>query len=70
MWSVRDDAGHPVPLTADGVRAQPFWSLRSRAERILERVPDCAGFTAVEIPLDAFRSSGYPAWRMTASERV
>lgn len=55
VWAIRDSAGYPAPLNADGERAQPFWSLRSRAERILTQVPAYAGFVVEQIPLDVFR---------------
>ena len=55
VWTIRDSAGYPAPLNHDGGRAQPFWSLRSRAERILRQVPAYAGFVVEEIPLDPFR---------------
>lgn len=38
----------------------PFWSLRSRAERIVAAVPAYAGFEPTEIPLDVFRSRWLP----------
>ena len=37
----------PAPLNGDGARAMPFWSLRSRAERVVESVPAYAGFEIV-----------------------
>ena len=60
VWTVRDDGGYPAPLSADGSRAQPFWSLRTRAERVVEQVPAYAGFTVVEVPLDVFRARWLP----------
>ena len=44
VWTVRDDGGFPAPLTSSGKRAQPFWSSRSRVERIFKTVPAYAGF--------------------------
>ena len=38
----------------------PFWSLRSRAERVAEQVPAFAGFEVVEIALDAFLDRWLP----------
>jgi hypothetical protein len=36
-------------MTSSGVRAQPFWSSRSRAERIIKTVSAYAGFTPHEV---------------------
>ncbi|MFC8192224.1 DUF2750 domain-containing protein [Cellulomonas sp. NPDC057328] len=55
VWTIRDGAGYPAPLNADGERAQPFWSLRSRAERIVAQLPAYAGFVVEEVPLNRFR---------------
>ncbi len=60
VWGVKDAGGFPAPLGADGVRAMPFWSLRSRAERILEAVPAYAEFEPVEIPLADWRTRWLP----------
>ena len=60
VWTVSDEGGYPAPLTSGGQRAQPFWSLRSRAERILTRVPAYAGFVPEEITLDVFRQKVLP----------
>ena len=38
----------------------PFWSLSSRAERIISNVPDYAGFEKVMIPLNEWRSKWLP----------
>jgi hypothetical protein len=38
----------------------PFWSLRSRAERVVTAAPAYAGFEPTEIPLDVFRSRWLP----------
>jgi hypothetical protein len=49
VWTIRDDGGFPAPMTSDGRRAQPFWSSRSRAEKIIATVSAYAGFEAVEV---------------------
>jgi hypothetical protein len=49
VWTVRDEGGYPAPLVADGVRSQPFWSRRSRAERIVAQVPAYSGMHVVGI---------------------
>ncbi len=60
VWTVRDVAGFPAPETADGARAMPFWSKRSRAERVVATVPAYAEFEVVAVPLDAFRERWLP----------
>jgi hypothetical protein len=60
VWTVRDVDGFPAPLNADGQRVQPFWSMRSRAERIVQQVEAYAGFTIESIPLEAFRGRWLP----------
>jgi hypothetical protein len=60
VWTVRDAGGYPAPNTADGARAMPFWSKRSRAERVVSTVRAYAGFEVVAVPLDEFRSRWLP----------
>ena len=60
MWGIRDSGGFPAPLNGDGQRAMPFWSLRSRAERVVSAVPAYADFEVVEVSLDDFRTRWLP----------
>ena len=60
VWGIRDGGGFPAPLNGDGERAMPFWSLRSRAERVVSTVPAYAAFEVVEVPLDAFLTRWLP----------
>jgi Protein of unknown function (DUF2750) len=60
VWTVRDDRGYPTPENPEGQRAQPFWSSRSRVERIVRHVPAYHGFEPVEIPLSAFLEHWLP----------
>jgi hypothetical protein len=60
VWTVRDRDGYPAPANADGKPAQPFWSSRTRAERITSTVPAYAHFEVVEISWEAFRSRWVP----------
>ena len=60
VWGIRDDNGFPAPIAADGARAMPFWSLRSRAERAIATVDAYAGFQPVPIELGEFRSRWLP----------
>lgn len=59
VWGVRDADGFPAPQTPEG-RAMPFWSLRSRAEVIVAKVPAYAGFEVVELPLNEWRDRWLP----------
>ena len=54
LWRVRDDDGYPAPKTSSGRRAQPFWSSRSRAEKIIATVPAYAIFRPDEVSWEAF----------------
>ena len=47
-------------MNASGVRSQPFWSSRSRAEQIVKTVPAYAGFEIVSVDWDAFRDRWLP----------
>ena len=59
VWGVHDADGFPAPETSEG-RAMPFWSLRSRAEGIVAKVPAYAGFEVVGLPLDEWRARWLP----------
>lgn len=60
VWTIRDAGGYPAPLNASGERAQPFWSLRTRAELVIAHVPAYAGFEVEEIAVSAFRERWLP----------
>lgn len=60
VWTIRDGGGYPAPPNHDGERAQPFWSSRSRAERIVAQVPAYSGFVLEEISLGRFRERWLP----------
>lgn len=55
VWSVKDAGGFPSPHGTDGARAMPFWSKRSRAEKVVSSVVAYAGFDVVPISLRDFR---------------
>jgi hypothetical protein len=61
VWTLRDGGGYPAPKNREGVRAQPFWSSRARADRIVSTVPAYAGFDVIEVPLDAFIEEWLPS---------
>lgn len=52
VFTVRDDGGIPAPMTSSGQRSMPFWSKRSRAQKIVDNVEAYAGMRIVEIVLD------------------
>jgi Protein of unknown function (DUF2750) len=54
VWTVEDDDGIPAPINADGRRSMPFWSTRSRVERIIAAVPAYAGFRPCELTVEEF----------------
>jgi hypothetical protein len=60
VWSLGDAAGSPAPLTPDGHRAMPFWSKRSRADRIVSDVPAFEDFEVFQISLDEWRERWLP----------
>lgn len=43
VWTIRDGACYSAPLNPEGERAQPCWSLRSRAERVVADAQVYAG---------------------------
>jgi Protein of unknown function (DUF2750) len=60
VWTVRDANGFPAPLTSGGRRAQPFWSSRSRVERIIRSIVAYAGFEPYEVSWEDFCSRWAP----------
>lgn len=60
VWSIRDATGFPAPDGANGRRSQPFWSLESRAQNIIDTVPAYAGMETVRISLAEFRARWLP----------
>lgn len=60
VWTIRDAHGFPAPKNSDGLRAQPFWSSQSRANRIVTAVPTYADFEVIEIPWHVFEDRWVP----------
>ena len=54
IWTIRDEGGIPTSTNIDGETSMPFWSLKSRAEKIIENVPDYNGFQPYEIGFEEF----------------
>ncbi len=63
VWSVRDSGGVPAPVNSGDQRAMPFWSKRSRAERVTQTVQAFAEFELFAIPLDEWRGRWLPGLR-------
>ena len=60
VWTVQDVEGIPAPMTADGYRSMPFWSLRSRAERVVANVPAYRTFEVIELSAEKWRRDWLP----------
>lgn len=56
VWGIRDSGGFPAPRNGDGERSMPFWSLRSRAEKVISSIPAYRAFEVEEIPLSVWRT--------------
>jgi hypothetical protein len=56
VWTVEDDGGIPAPPNREGKRLMPFWSSRSRVEKIIASVPAYADFRPLRLTLDEFQS--------------
>lgn len=59
VWTLCDEVGYPT-VTSSGFRAQPFWSSRSRVERIIKTVPAYASFEPEEVSWQKFCSEWVP----------
>jgi hypothetical protein len=59
LWTINDAGGFPAPKTTAG-RAQPIWSSRSRAERIIASVPAYGAFEPVKVPWKEFAAKWVP----------
>jgi len=60
VWTVRDADGYPAPKLSSGRRAQPFWSTRSRVEKIIKSVPAYGSFVPEEISWEDFCAAWVP----------
>jgi hypothetical protein len=60
VWTIRDDAGIPVPQSDEDHRVMPFWSSRALAELIVKNVPDYHGFYPIEIAWQDFMDKWLP----------
>jgi hypothetical protein len=60
VWTVHDEGGFPAPKTDTGQRSQPFWSSKSRVEKIIRTVPAYGGFSPFEITWEDFCTRWVP----------
>ena len=60
LWTVEDDQGVPAPKKSDGTRSMPFWSSKSRAEKIIKTVPAYAIFRPLEFTWEEFKNDWAP----------
>jgi hypothetical protein len=54
VWTMDDEGGYPAPKTRTGRRSMPFWSSKSRVEKIIKTVPAYRGFTPIGFAWDDF----------------
>jgi hypothetical protein len=60
VWTIRDAEGIPAPVNRDGQRAMPFWSLASRAQKVIATAGAYREFAPEAVPLDAWRERWLP----------
>lgn len=66
VWAIRDDGGFPVPMNRSGERAMPFWSLESRARKIIATVPAYKDFSTERLSLQEFTENWLPGLEQDA----
>ncbi len=54
LYTIRDKDGYPAPKNSDGYRAQPFWSSRSRVEKVINNVDAYSRFEIVTLTWEVF----------------
>lgn len=54
VWSVKDEQGFTSSTNPNGETTIPFWSLKSRAEKIIKTVPAYSKFQPHEISIEDF----------------
>ena len=62
VWAIRGAKGFPAPKS-EGRRAMPFWSAKSRAERLVANLEAYQGFEVVAVPLSEWRARWLPGLR-------
>ena len=59
LWTIKDDSGFPT-VTSRGQTAHPFWSSRSRVEKVIRTVPAYSAFQPHELSWEEFRDRWVP----------
>ncbi|AUW42837.1 hypothetical protein CUJ84_Chr002482 [Rhizobium leguminosarum] len=54
VWSIQDGEGFPTSTNLDGETAMPFWSLESRAQKVIDNVIAYNSFRTRRIELSEF----------------
>ncbi|NOU98281.1 DUF2750 domain-containing protein [Paenibacillus sp. LMG 31456] len=54
VWTMKDEQGFPSSTNLSGETAIPFWSLKSRAEKVISTNPAYSKFQPQEINLGDF----------------
>jgi hypothetical protein len=54
VWSIQDDEGFPTSTNLDGQTAMPFWSLESRAQKVIDNAITYSGFRTCRLELSEF----------------
>ncbi|WP_028609695.1 DUF2750 domain-containing protein [Paenibacillus harenae] len=60
VWAIKDEQGFPSSTNINGETAIPFWSLKSRAEKVIKNVPAYITFQPYEIKLEDFLTKWLP----------
>lgn len=60
VWTLDDENGYPAPKTRTGQRAMPFWSSKSRVEKIIRTVPGYHGFRPIGFTWEVFVAEWVP----------
>ena len=54
LWTISSEGGYPAPQGVEGVRAQPFWSSRERAQAVIDQNRHYQDFQLEEISWHGF----------------
>ncbi len=49
LWTISNQGGYPAPRDVEGIRAQPFWSTRDAAQKIIDHNKHYRDFQPEEI---------------------
>lgn len=60
VWPIRDAQGFPTSTNPSDEKAMPFWSLESRARKIIASVPAYTDFEPHRLSLEEFKNRWLP----------